>query len=191
MLIDGAGRLFAVGHGVGNVGGSGDEIAASEEAGATGFEGEAVDINGAVLFEAQAGGTSEIEVNAFANGEDDGVAIEALNFVGEDGLPATRGVIFAETGFDNFDGFDMAGSVANHAVWSGEEDELCAFLSGGASLLFNGRHVFPFAAIEDGDVGAFAKRTASGIDGGITATDDGDFAANIDGLRPWRSLPGR
>ena len=127
------------------------------EARAAGFQSEAIDFDGAAFFEAQAGGAREIEVHAFANGEDDGVAIEALNFVGEDGLSATGGVVFAETSLDDFDGFDMAGSVADHAVRRGEENEFSAFLSGGVGLFFDGRHVFAFAAVEDGDVRAFAQ----------------------------------
>ena len=87
----------------------------------------------------QAGGAGEIEIDGFADGEDHGVAIEAQDLVGEDGLAAAGRVVLAQSRPDDFERPDVAFGVADDAVRRGEEQELDAFVLGGVGLLLRWR----------------------------------------------------
>ena len=87
---------------------AGDHVAAGVEARTAGLQREAVDVDRALFFQAQTGSLAEIQIEGFAHGEDDGVALEALNLVGRDRLAAARLVVFAEAGLYDLDRLDVA-----------------------------------------------------------------------------------
>src|ERR1039458_174256 len=132
-------------HGVRNVGSAGHQVASGIEPRTAGLKREAVHFNGSVLFEDEAGCPGEIQVDGFANGKDDRVAIEALDFVGCDRLPAARGVVLSQAGFHDFDRFDGALGIPDHAVRSGQEHKLCSLVFGSPGFFVNGGHVLAFA----------------------------------------------
>src|SRR3974390_1169519 len=94
LAIDVTRGLLAEGHSIRNVGGAGDHVAAGVEMRTAGFEGVAVDVNRPAFLQSKARGAGEVEVNRFADGQNDGVAIDALDFVGENRLWAPRPVCF-------------------------------------------------------------------------------------------------
>ena len=69
----------------------------------------------------------EVEVDGFADGENDRVALEALHLVGRHRLAAAGGVVLAEARLHDFDRLDVALGVADDAVRRRQEDELRAF----------------------------------------------------------------
>src|ERR1700751_2622776 len=80
LQVDAAGRLFAVGHGIGYVRCARDKVSACVKARTAGFKCEAIDLDRSAFFENEARSSGKIEVDGFSNRENDRVAVEALDF---------------------------------------------------------------------------------------------------------------
>ena len=173
LLVDVAGRLLAVAHGVRDVRGAGDQVAAGVEALTAGLERVAVDLDRA------AAGLCTLRPEALQKSVSTVSPTARMTVSHSMRITSSVSTGRRRPEVSNSPSFVRTASsartwpllVAHDPVRGGEVDDLRALVLGGLDLLRDRRHVPALAAVDDRHVRAQPARRARGVDGGVAAAD--------------------